>query len=51
VGIGVVFRPIVVVLGVGFLRGKSLKPGFKIGMKARLVVVDKDRSRDVHCVD
>jgi hypothetical protein len=51
VGIGVVFRSIVVVLRVGFLRGKSLQPRFKVGMEAGLIVIDKDGSGDVHCVN
>jgi hypothetical protein len=51
VGIGVVFRSIVVVLRVGFFGCKSLQPRFKIGMETGLIVIDKDGSSDVHCVN
>ena len=53
VGVGVVFAGAVVGVALGRFveRGQLLQPLFVIGVQARLIVVDEDRSCDVHGVD
>ena len=51
VGIGVVFRAVMPVLGVGFFRGQLFQPFFKVVMQTGLIIVDEDRGGDVHGVD
>ena len=46
--VGVVLGSIVGISGIWFFRGHSLQPFFQVGVKAGLVIVDKDTGRDVH---
>lgn len=51
VGVGIVFRTVVFVLGVGLFRCELFQPDFEILMQAGLIVVDENGGGDVHGID
>jgi hypothetical protein len=48
--IGIIFTSIVSILRNRFVWGKLFEPYFKVIVKARFIIIDKNRSRDVHGV-
>ena len=49
-GIGIILCTVVGILGIRLLRRQLFQPLLKVGVQARLVIVDEDRRGDVHGV-
>ena len=49
--VGIVFGSVVAVLAVGFFGSQMFEPFLEVGMESRLIVVNKDRSGNVHGID
>ena len=46
--VAIIFKTVVGILAVRFLRCQLFQPVLKVGMQSALVVIDEDRSRNMH---